>query len=138
MNEIAASDISSVSTAATGSTKGDIDLRGKVKVLLELDNAILDLKKKTAVLNKEKKVLTGQLLEWMNTVEIGEFGVANQVFTRRVAITKPLGKKSLIQVLKDYYKEEPEKGIAVKDYIFEHLPEKKTEKLLHFEKEEED
>jgi hypothetical protein len=135
MNEIAASDISSVSTGdSVGSVGGGMDLRNKVKQLLEIDNAILELKRKKAVLDKEKKTLTTQLLDWMKKVEVGEFGMANAVFTRRVAITKPLGKKSLIQVLKDYYKEEPEKGVAVKDYIFEHLPEKKTEKLLRFEK----
>lgn len=137
MNEIAASDISSVSTASSAKNRGgNFDLRTKVRELLELDNEILELKKKKSILDKQKKVYTTELLDWMKSEELGELSAANTFFTRKVMITKPLGKKSLIQVLKDYFKEEPQKGEAVKDFIFENLPEKKTEKLLRFEKDD--
>jgi hypothetical protein len=88
-----------------------------------------DLKKKKALLEKEKKILSNDLLTWMKSTDIGEFETADSFLYRKTIVSKPLGKKNLTTILENYFKEEPEKGQAIKDYIFENLPEKITDKL---------
>lgn len=132
------SDISSVSSDGQPSRpvvrqEMNNEMRTKIRKLLEIDNHLLDLKKKKTILEKEKKGLSKEIMEWMKSIDVMELKAQNSILKHNVRVSKPLGKKNLTSLLQSYYSEDPEKGNEIRQYIFENLPEKKTDQLKRIE-----
>lgn len=133
MQAVVADDVSSVSE--TSSKEGDktvidVDMRDKIRSLLEIDSHLLELKKKKAVLEKAKKGLSSEIMTWMKAERIFEMKTQGSILKHNETVSKPLGKKNLKALLATYFEQDPEKGTAVQQYIFDNLPEKKTDKLV--------
>jgi len=134
MQAVIADDVSSVSSETSskegGKTVIDVDMRDKIRSLLEIDSHLLELKKKKSVLEKAKKGLSGEIMTWMKSERIFEMKTQGSILKHNETVSKPLGKKNLKALLATYFEQDPERGTAVQQYIFDNLPEKKTDKLV--------
>jgi seryl-tRNA synthetase len=132
------SDISSVSSDGQPSRpivrqEMNNEMRSKIRKLLEIDNHLIDLKKKKTILEKEKKALSKEIMEWMKSIDVMELKAQNSILKHNVKVSRPLGKKNLTNLLQTFFQEQPEKGEEIRQYIFEHLPEKRTDQLKRVE-----
>jgi hypothetical protein len=133
MQAVVADDVSSVSSETSSKDEKTViatDMRDKIKSLLEIDSHLLELKKKKSVLEKAKKGLSGEIMTWMKAERIFEMKTQGSILKHNETVSKPLGKKNLKALLATYFEQDPERGNAVQQYIFDNLPEKKTDKLV--------
>jgi len=134
MQAVVADDVSSVSSEASSQSGAKTviatDMRDKIKSLLEIDSHLLELKKKKTVLEKAKKALSVEIMTWMKSERIFEMKAPGATLKHNETVSKPLGKKTLKTLLATYFEQDPDKGQAVQQYIFDNLPEKKTDKLV--------
>lgn len=105
------------------------DLMNKIKELLEIDNKIILLKREKDKLDKEKKKMSQELMAVMKQHEINSVNTKNSVLIYKAHKTRPFNKKTLQVLLSSYYKEDTETAETVKNYIFDNIPVKLTDRL---------
>jgi len=105
------------------------ELVKKIKHLLDLDGRIIHLKKQKDELDKEHKLLSAEIIEVMKKHELNKIDTNTGSIRHSVVKTKPLGKRNLIKLLEEFYKDD-EKANEVSKYIFENLKEFVSEKIV--------
>ena len=105
------------------------ELIHKIKHLLELDGKIIHLKKQKDILEKERKILSTELIEVMKKHELNKIDTNSGSIRHNVVKSKPLGKRNLVKLLEEFYKDD-EKAGEVSQYIFDNLKERITEKIV--------
>lgn len=105
------------------------ELIQKIKHLLELDGKMIHLKKQKDILEKERKILSIELIEVMKKHELSKIDTNTGSIRHNVVKSKPLGKRNLVKLLEEFYKDD-EKAGEVSQYIFDNLKERITEKIV--------
>lgn len=105
------------------------ELIQKIKHLLELDGKMVQLKKQRDILDKERKILSEELIEVMKKHELSKIDTNTGCVRHNVVKSKPLGKRNLVKLLEEFYKDE-EKAGEVSQFIFSNLKERITEKIV--------
>ena len=105
------------------------ELIQKIKHLLELDGKLIHLKKQKDILEKERKILSVELIDVMKKHELRNIDTNTGAIRYNVVKTKPLGKRILVKLLEEFYKDD-EKAGEVSQYILENLKERVTEKIV--------
>ena len=104
-------------------------IRSYIKEWVRLDDEIVKNKKEIKDMTLAKKELSDKLLYYMKDQEIDQFDLNNGKLVRHVQKTKtPLSKKSLLNCLTKYYKDE-EVAQKVSIFILESREEKIKEHI---------
>ena len=104
-------------------------IRSYIKEWVRLDDEIEKSKKEIKEMNATKKELSDKLLYYMKDQEIDQFDLNNGKLIRNVKKTKaPLSKKSLLNCLTKYYKDE-ELAQKISIFILESREEKIKEHI---------
>lgn len=107
-----------------------VELKDRIKELLEIDGRLRILKKEKDQLDKRKKQLSKELMGLMREKEIDSFTTKQSVLLYKKAIRRPMSKTTISNLLQEYYRDDAEEAMEVRNYIFEHLPEKTVESLV--------
>lgn len=106
------------------------ELVNTIRHLLELDGKIMELKKQQKLLEQERKRVSAELICVMKTHELDKIDTKTGAIKYNVTKSKPLGKRILVKLLEDYYEGDSEKAREVSQFIFDHLQERVTEKIV--------
>jgi hypothetical protein len=66
----------------------------------------------------------------MREKEIDSFTTKQSVLLYKKATRRPMSKTTISNLLQEYYRDDAEVAMEVRNYIFEHLPEKTVESLV--------
>lgn len=105
------------------------ELIQKIKHLLELDGKLVQIKNQKNILEKERKILSEELIQVMNKHELSKIDTNTGSIRHNITKTKPLGKRNLIQLLEQYYKDSDKAG-EVSNFIFSNIKERVYEKIV--------
>lgn len=135
-------DLSTLASTASGQEVSTIrtanDLKDRIKELLEIDTQLRTIKKEKAVLDKKKKALSKDLMGLMKEKEIDSFTTKKSVLVYKKQTRRPMNKKTISNLLQEYYRDDAEEAMEVRNYIFDNLPEKTVESLVLKDTEEEE
>lgn len=106
------------------------DLKASIKELLELDQRLKTLNQEKKRLDQQKKQLSANLMALMKQKDIDSFDTSKTRLLYKQKTTRTMGKKTLMQLLDDYFKDDADAAADAAHYIFEHLPERTTESLV--------
>lgn len=99
-----------------------------VKEWMQVDNEMKGVQKRLRELREDKKELTNILIDIMRNNEIDEFDVnGGKIMYKKSIVKSSLSKKHLLASLHEYFKDKPEQGIEVTNFILENREEKVTE-----------
>lgn len=86
---------------------------------IQIDNDISTLQKQIKALRDEKKELTTSLVDVMKTNEIDCFDInEGKLIYAKSKYKKPINKKTLLDSLQTYFKNDGERAQEVSDHIF--------------------
>lgn len=102
------------------------ELINSIKEWIKLDNEIIKMRKEMKEKNTKKNKLTDTLVGIMkkNSIDCFDISGGSLVF-KQTKIKQPINKKSLLNALQNYYKNDLEKA----DEIVEHVLNNRTEKV---------
>jgi len=105
-------------------------LVNNIKEWIKIDNEITELKSNIKDKNKNKKMLTENLLTVMKTNEIDCFDInGGALVYKKNKVKKPINGKSLLTVLQNYYKTETNIAEELTKYIMENREEQIKESI---------
>lgn len=91
-----------------------------IKDWVTLDNKMSILQKELKILRKQKKDMTSGLVDVMRNNEIDAFNInGGSLCYSKTQSKAPLTKKSLMDILLLYFKDQPEKGNELYEFINE-------------------
>jgi hypothetical protein len=97
-----------------------------IKDWIQIDNDILELKKKIKVQNNKKKILSQSLLNTMKTNKIDCFDInGGSLVYKQNKVKKPINGKTLLAALKSYYNDES----ATAENITKHILDNREEHI---------
>lgn len=125
-------DVSIISDATSSmvSQMTQEDLKASIKELIELDARIGALNQEKKALDVQKKKLSVNLMALMKQRDIDSFDTSKTRLLYKQKTTRPIGKKTLIQLLEEYYKDDTGAAAEATHYILEHLPERTKDSLV--------
>lgn len=99
-----------------------------IKEWIQLDNELKELQRAAKERRDRKKDLTNSLVDVMKTNEIDCFDVNNGklIYTKN-KVKASLSKKTLLNALQNYYKDDPEEGKQVTEFLMNSREEKVKE-----------
>ena len=105
-------------------------LINNVKEWIKIDNEITQLKAEIKERNNKKKILTEQLVVTMKNNSIDCFDInGGALVYKKNTVKKPINGKSLLLVLQNYYKSEPEKAEDLTKHILDSRQEQVKETI---------
>ena len=122
-------DDESIISDTSSSAMTQDELKTNIKTLLEVDARIHVLNKEKKALDLQKKALSKDLMAVMKERAIDSFDTSKTRLLYKERTTRTMGKKTLIQTLQLYYKDDPDAVAELQQFIFENLPERTTETL---------
>jgi len=135
-------DVSTLASTQSGQEVSTIrttnDLKDRIRELLEIDGQLRVIKKEKALLDKKKKLLSKELMGLMKEKEIDSFTTKKSVLVYKKSTRRPMNKKTISNLLQEYYRDDAEEAMEVRNFIFENLPEKTVESLVLKDTEEEE
>lgn len=94
------------------------------------DNEIRELKKQENIRKTTNKELTAKLIEIMRSNQLDCFDINDgSILYKKTNVKKPLSKKTLLQLLNDFYKEDTEKANEVGTFLMENREEVVKERI---------
>lgn len=111
------------------------ELINNVKEWLLIDKKINELKKEVKEHNNKKKLLTNNLVNVMknNSIDCFDINDGSLVYKKNV-VKKPISGKSLLSILQNYYKTEPNIAEELTKHIMNNREEKVKETIKHVNK----
>lgn len=102
-----------------------------IKLWIKIDNEIKQLQKEMKKRNENKKKISKELMEVMQTNQIDCFDLKNEtiVYSKK-NVKKPINQKMLLNVLSEYYEGDILKATEMKNYINEHREIKTCENIV--------
>ena len=102
-----------------------------VKEWMQVDNEMKTIQKRLRELRQDKKELTDILIDIMRNNDIDEFDVngGGKIMYKKSTVKSTLSKKHLLASLHEYFKDNPEQGIEVTNFILENREEKVKESI---------
>ena len=108
------------------------ELVSHIKSWLQYDSDISNLQKQIKELRENKKNLTSSLVDVMKNNEIDCFDITNgKLIYSKSKIKKPINKKSLLEALQVYFKDNTELAQNVSQHILDNREETVKESIRH-------
>jgi hypothetical protein len=105
-------------------------LVNNIKEWIKIDNEIAELKSNIKDKNKNKKILTANLLTVMKTNDIDCFDInGGALVYKKNKVKKPINGKSLLTVLQNYYKTETNIAEELTKFIMDNREEQIKESI---------
>ena len=101
-----------------------------IKEWIQVDNQMKETQKKMRELRQDKKELSDILIDIMRNNEIDEFDVNDgKLMYKKSKVKTGISKKHLLETLHEYFKDNPEQGVEVSNFILENRQEKVKESI---------
>lgn len=108
------------------------ELVNHIKNWIQIDTDISSLQKQIKELRENKKNLTNSLVNVMKSNEIDCFDINNgKLIYSKSKIKKPINKKSLLEALQIYFKDNTELAQNVSQHILDNREETVKESIRH-------
>ena len=108
-------------------------LRENTNKWIELDTLVSKLKVRIKQLEREKTMLSDNIIEVMEEFDIADLNISNQQIKYRVTKSKQsISKKFLLENLTAFYNGNLEKAIAMTDFLDSKGGEKNSVKLINY------
>lgn len=105
-------------------------LMSGIREWVQTDNALLKLKAETRELNSKKKQLTERLVDVMKQNEIDCFDIkGGSISYKKNVVKKPITGKTLMNVLSEYYKDDPSVAEELTKYVMTNREEQVKETI---------
>lgn len=103
-------------------------LVNNIKEWIKLDNEIAQLKAEIKERNNKKKTLTTDLVNVMKSNQIDCFDInGGALVYKKSIVKKPINGKSLLSILKNYYKDDPKVAEDLTKHVLDNREEKVKE-----------
>jgi hypothetical protein len=100
------------------------ELISSIKEWIKIDNEILKHTKEIKDMKKKQKLLTNSLVNVMKNNQLECFDInGGKILYKKSKCKKPINTKSLLNTLKTYYNETPNKAEEITDYILKNREE---------------
>lgn len=100
------------------------ELINSIKEWIKIDNEILKHTKEIKDMKKKQKLLTNSLVNVMKHNQLECFDInGGKILYKKSKCKKPINTKSLLNILKTYYNETPNKAEEITDYILKNREE---------------
>lgn len=136
MNEDNMSDISSSTVEVKGESSSSKTINKEILVSIirdwvKNDNEIRKLKEQQTIRKNENKALTTKLIEIMRSNSLDCFDINDGcILYKKSNIKKPLSKKTLFQLLNEFYKDDTIKASEVSSFLMENREEIVKERIV--------
>ena len=105
-------------------------LVNNIKDWIKIDTEIAQLKSEIKERNNKKKLITTELVTVMKTNQIDCFDInGGALVYKKSVVKKPINGKSLMTILQNYYKEQPEVAEELTKHILDNREEKIKETI---------
>jgi len=95
------------------------------------DNEIREFKKQETIRKNANKALTARLIEIMRSNQLDCFDINDGcILYKKTNVKKPLSKKTLYQLLNEYYKDDLSKATEVSEFLMENREKVVKEKIV--------
>lgn len=102
----------------------------EVKSWIHIDNQLTELKKKIRELNKDKKIITSNLMNVMKENEIEVFDIkGGSLVYKQNKVKKTLTSKNLLNILKNYYSNDANTAEKLLQYVMDNREEEIKESI---------
>jgi len=103
-----------------------------VKDWVKIDNELKQLRKEINTRKTKEKEISTELMNVMKKYEIDEFNITGgKIMYSKKNVKKPINKKTLIQLLSNYFDGNYEKANDINNYIMENREEVIKETIVH-------
>lgn len=100
------------------------ELISSIKEWIKIDNEILKHTKEIKDMKKKQKLLTNSLVNVMKNNQLECFDInGGKILYKKSKCKKPINTKSLLNTLKTYYNETPNKAEEITDFILKNREE---------------
>jgi hypothetical protein len=100
------------------------ELISSIKEWIKIDNEILKHTKEIKDMKKKQKLLTNSLVNVMKNNQLECFDInGGKILYKKSKCKKPINTKTLLNTLKTYYNETPNKAEEITDYILKNREE---------------
>jgi len=100
------------------------ELISSIKEWIKIDNEILKHTKEIKDMKKKQKLLTNSLVNVMKSNQLECFDInGGKILYKKSKCKKPINTKTLLNTLKTYYNETPNKAEEITDYILKNREE---------------
>ena len=105
-------------------------LVNNIKEWIKIDSEIAQLKAEIRERNNKKKSITGDLVNVMKTNQIDCFDInGGSLVYKKSVVKKPINGKSLMAILQNYYKNQPQIAEDLTKHILDNREEKVNETI---------
>ena len=105
-------------------------LVNNIKEWIKIDSEIVQLKTEIKERNNKKKLITGDLVNVMKTNQIDCFDInGGSLVYKKSVVKKPINGKSLMTILQNYYKNQPQIAEDLTKHILDNREEKVNETI---------
>jgi hypothetical protein len=105
-------------------------LVNNIKEWIKIDSEIAQLKTEIKDRNNKKKLITGDLVNVMKTNQIDCFDInGGSLVYKKNVVKKPINGKSLMTILQNYYKNQPQVAEDLTKHILDNREEKVNETI---------
>jgi hypothetical protein len=105
-------------------------LVNNIKEWIKIDSEIAQLKTEIKDRNNKKKLITGDLVNVMKTNQIDCFDInGGSLVYKKSVVKKPINGKSLMTILQNYYKNQPQVAEDLTKHILDNREEKVNETI---------
>ena len=105
-------------------------LVNNIKEWIKIDSEIAQLKAEIRERNNKKKSITGDLVNVMKTNQIDCFDInGGSLVYKKSVVKKPINGKSLMTILQNYYKNQPQVAEDLTKHILDNREEKVNETI---------
>jgi len=105
-------------------------LVNNIKEWIKIDSEIAQLKIEIKERNNKKKLITGDLVNVMKTNQIDCFDInGGSLVYKKSVVKKPINSKSLMAILQNYYKNQPQVAEDLTKHILDNREEKVNETI---------
>jgi hypothetical protein len=105
-------------------------LVNNIKEWIKIDSEIAQLKTEIKERNNKKKLITGDLVNVMKTNQIDCFDInGGSLVYKKSVVKKPINGKSLVTILQNYYKNQPQVAEDLTKHILDNREEKVNETI---------
>ena len=105
-------------------------LVNNIKEWIKIDSEIAQLKTEIKERNNKKKLITGDLVNVMKTNQIDCFDInGGSLVYKKNVVKKPINGKSLMTILQNYYKNQPQVAEDLTKHILDNREEKVNETI---------
>lgn len=105
-------------------------LVNNIKEWIKIDSEIVQLKTEIKERNNKKKLITSDLVNVMKTNQIDCFDInGGSLVYKKSVVKKPINGKSLMTILQNYYKNQPQIAEDLTKHILDNREEKVNETI---------